>query len=196
MLVLLLILLCHGIIINALPHPRQALSFGGSVFLSNRGFYVPAPVLQPGFWIVAAAFSAAAIGAWMLYRRARRIQAETGTRPAVFGYGILLVCGVTAVAFAAAGGPDIPCAPYATFGTEDLSRHATAALKNRAACLLAHHGLIATGATLDKAMWLAVEVETLANQYLGCLPFGEPPVLSDAEIDRVRDRMKGYGHQG
>ena len=97
---------------------------------------------------------------------------------------------------AAAGGPDIPCAPYATFGTEDLSRHATAALKNRAACLLAHHGLIATGATLDKAMWLAVEVETLANQYLGCLPFGEPPVLSDAEIDRVRDRMKGYGHQG
>ena len=103
--VLLLILLCHGIIINALPHPRQALSFGGSVFLSNRGFYVPAPVLQPGFWIVAAAFSAAAIGAWMLCRRARRIQAETGTRPAVFGYGILLVCGVTAVAFAAAGGP-------------------------------------------------------------------------------------------
>ena len=94
------------------------------------------------------------------------------------------------------GGSDIRCAPYATFGTEELSRNALAALKGRAACLLAHHGMIATGATLDRAMWLAVEVETLARQYLGCLPFGEPPLLSEAEIENVISRMANYGHAG
>ncbi|MEE4119120.1 MAG: class II aldolase/adducin family protein [Paracoccaceae bacterium] len=94
------------------------------------------------------------------------------------------------------GGRDIRCAPYATFGTEALSRHALAALEGRTACLLAHHGMIALGATLDQAMWRAVEVETLARQYLGCLPFGEPPELSDDEIARVLERMKGYGHAG
>ncbi len=94
------------------------------------------------------------------------------------------------------GGRDIRCAPYATFGTEALSRHALAALEGRTACLLAHHGMIALGATLDQAMWRAVEVETLARQYLGCLPLGEPPELSDDEIARVLDRMTGYGHAG
>jgi len=97
---------------------------------------------------------------------------------------------------AAAGGPDIRCAPYATFGTAELSRHALAALEGRSACLLAHHGMIATGPSLGKAMWLATEVETLARQYLACLPFGEPPLLSVEEIDRVRARMADYGHKG
>lgn len=103
--VLLLILLWHGIIINTLPHPRQALDFGGSVFLSNRGLYVPAPVLQPGFWIVAAAFVGTLFCAWLLYRRSRRIQAESGRiRPALF-YGIILICSATAIAYAVTGGP-------------------------------------------------------------------------------------------
>ena len=53
--------------------------------------------------------------------------------------------------------------------------------------------MIALGATLAQALWLAVEVETLAAQYLGCLPMGEPPLLSDAEIERVRKRLGGYG---
>lgn len=94
------------------------------------------------------------------------------------------------------GGRDIRCAPYATFGTEELSAHALAALEGRSACLLAHHGMIATGSSLENAMWRAVEVETLAKQYLGCLPFGEPPLLEDAEIDRVLTRLAGYGHAG
>lgn len=96
---------------------------------------------------------------------------------------------------AAAGGHDIAVAPYATYGTAELSAHALAALTDRHACLLAHHGMIATGATLQKAMWLAVEVETLAKQYLACLPFGEPPLLSVEEIARVRARFEGYGIQ-
>lgn len=94
---------------------------------------------------------------------------------------------------AAAGGDSIRCAPYATFGTAELSEHAVRALVGRLACLLDHHGMIAVGNTLDKAMWLAVEVETLARQYHGCLQIGEPPLLSSAEIERVRQRMAGYG---
>ncbi len=94
---------------------------------------------------------------------------------------------------AAAGGDNIRCAPYATFGTEELSEHAVRALVGRLACLLDHHGMIAVGKTLDKAMWLAVEVETLARQYHGCLQIGKPPLLSSAEIERVRQRMAGYG---
>lgn len=96
---------------------------------------------------------------------------------------------------AIAGGHTIPCAPYATFGTEELSRHAVAALHDRAACLLEHHGLIATGPTLDKAMWLAVEVETLAQQFHGCLQIGGPRLLPVEEIEHVRARMGEYGHR-
>ena len=96
---------------------------------------------------------------------------------------------------AIAGGATIPCAPYATFGTEALSDHAVAALKDRTACLLEHHGLIATGPTLDKAMWLAVEVETLARQFHGCLQIGGPRLLPVEEIENVRQRMKTYGHR-
>jgi len=95
---------------------------------------------------------------------------------------------------ACAGGENIRCAPYATFGTEELSHHAVTALEGRSACLLAHHGMIAIGPSLQKAMWLAVEVETLARQYHGCLQIGTPPLLSKAEVERVRARMTEYGH--
>ena len=94
---------------------------------------------------------------------------------------------------ACAGGDTIRCAPYATFGTEALSQHAVAALQDRSACLLAHHGMIAIGPSLAKAMWLAVEVETLARQYHGCLQIGTPPTLPSEEIKNVLGRMAGYG---
>ena len=95
---------------------------------------------------------------------------------------------------ACAGGDTIRCAPYATFGTQELSEHAVHALEGRLACLLAHHGMIAIGPSLSKAMWLAVEVETLARQYHGCLQIGTPPLLSKEEVEKVRVRMAGYGH--
>lgn len=94
---------------------------------------------------------------------------------------------------ACAGGDTIRCSPYATFGTQELSQHAVTALEGRSACLLAHHGMIAIGPSLAKAMWLAVEVETLARQYHGCLQIGTPPLLSKDEIEKVRTRMAGYG---
>jgi L-fuculose-phosphate aldolase len=95
---------------------------------------------------------------------------------------------------AAAGGDTIRCAPYATYGTAELSEHAVKALEDRFACLLGHHGMIAIGASLARALWLAVEVEVLARQYHGCLQIGEPPLLSRSEIERVRQKMAGYGH--
>jgi L-fuculose-phosphate aldolase len=94
---------------------------------------------------------------------------------------------------AVAGGDTIRCAPYATFGTQELSQHAVRALEDRLACLLEHHGMIAIGPSLSKAMWIAVEVETLARQYHGCLQIGKPRLLSKEEIKNVLDRIAGYG---
>jgi len=94
---------------------------------------------------------------------------------------------------AAAGGNDIPCAPYAQYGTAELSQAALNALRYRRACLLAHHGLIAIGPNLRKAMWLAMEVEVLAKQYHGCLQLGSPPLLPDEEIDSILKRWGQYG---
>jgi L-fuculose-phosphate aldolase len=94
---------------------------------------------------------------------------------------------------AVAGGRDIRCAPYATFGTQQLSDHALLALQDRKACLLAQHGMIATGATLEKALALAVEVESLAHIYVQALQIGEPAILPDDEMDRVLEKFKTYG---
>jgi len=94
---------------------------------------------------------------------------------------------------AAAGGRDIRCAPYATFGTQQLSDHVIDALENRAACLLAHHGMIAVGDSLDAALALAIDVETLAEMYWRVLQIGEPALLSDAEMDVVIARFATYG---
>ncbi len=94
---------------------------------------------------------------------------------------------------AAAGGPTIRCAAYATVGTQKLSDNALKALEDRSCCLLANHGVIATGPSLEKALWLAGEVETLARQYAIALQIGEPKILSAAEIARVAVHFKSYG---
>ena len=94
---------------------------------------------------------------------------------------------------AVAGGKDIRCAPYATFGTQELSDHAVAALAGRRACLLANHGMIALGASVDAALALAVEVETLAEMYWRALQIGEPVLLPDAEMERVLEKFATYG---
>ncbi|SAK89037.1 aldolase [Caballeronia glebae] len=94
---------------------------------------------------------------------------------------------------AAAGGKSIRCAPYAVFGSQALSDHALAALDARRACLLAHHGVIALGVDLARAVWLAHEVEVLAKQYLLALQIGAPPLLSDEQMDEVLEKFKSYG---
>jgi L-fuculose-phosphate aldolase len=94
---------------------------------------------------------------------------------------------------AAAGGNSIRCAPYAIFGSQALSDHALAALQDRTACLLAHHGVLALGRDLARALWLANEVEVLAKQYLLACQLGTPPLLSDDEIAAVVEQFRNYG---
>ena len=94
---------------------------------------------------------------------------------------------------AAAGGPSIRCSRYATYGTAELSEAALEALDGRSCCILANHGMIATGPNLAKAQWLAVELETIAKQYYLTLCIGGPVLLSEAEIAHVQERFKSYG---
>lgn len=94
---------------------------------------------------------------------------------------------------AAFGGHDVRCAPYATFGTAELAELALTALRGRNACLLANHGMIVTGPTLARAMWLAEELETLAKQYCLALQLGTPTILSPAQIADAAQGFKGYG---
>lgn len=96
---------------------------------------------------------------------------------------------------AVAGGSDIRCAPYALFGTQELSDAALEALQDRKACLLANHGVIALGKKLGQALDLAQEVETLAQQYLAAKQFGQPVVLSDAQMQQVFRRFRDYGYK-
>jgi L-fuculose-phosphate aldolase len=96
---------------------------------------------------------------------------------------------------AVAGGADIRCAPYATFGSQALSDHAVAALKDRKACLLANHGVIAAGADLASALRLAGEVENLAAQYCAALDAGTPQLLGEVEMARVVELFRSYGKQ-
>lgn len=94
---------------------------------------------------------------------------------------------------AVAGGDTIRCAPYALFGSQALSDAALAALQDRRACLLANHGMIAIGRDLTQALSVAVEVETLCEQYWRALQAGEPKLLSAAQMAEVMEQFKGYG---
>ena len=94
------------------------------------------------------------------------------------------------------GGAPIRCAPYAIYGSQELSDHALEALEGRKGCLLAHHGTITLGDSLEQAYWLAWELETLARQHHSALLLGEPPTLSEEEIDAVIAKIGGYGMGG
>ena len=98
---------------------------------------------------------------------------------------------------AVAGGDDIRCAPYATFGTAELSQLAVQALQDRLACLLAQHGQVALGGSggLQQALRIAVEVETLARMYLQALQLGEPPLLSAEQMAAVHHQFRSL-HYG
>ncbi|HET9823226.1 MAG TPA: class II aldolase/adducin family protein [Burkholderiaceae bacterium] len=94
---------------------------------------------------------------------------------------------------AVAGGHDVPCVPYHLFGSEALAQAVGQALRARDACLLAHHGLVAVGATLAQAMKVAQEIEALCEVYLRALAAGEPALLSAAQMDEVVARFARYG---
>ena len=91
-----------------------------------------------------------------------------------------------------AGGEDIKCTKYATFGTRKLSKNILSALKNRSACLIGNHGQIAFGKNLSTAFELAQEVENICNQYINALRIGIPKILSKKEMKIVLGKMKNY----
>ena len=96
---------------------------------------------------------------------------------------------------AAFGGNNVRCSGYATYGTKALSDLAVEAMTDRTACLLGNHGMIAIGSSLPKAMWRAVELETIARQYYLSLQLGQPVILSDAEIAETLAKFATYGLQ-
>ena len=93
---------------------------------------------------------------------------------------------------ALAGGDDIKCAEYATFGTEELSKNVIKALENRSACLMSNHGQVAFGKNLEDAFELAQEIENICHQYTIALKLGQPKILSFEEMKKVLDKAKNY----
>jgi len=93
---------------------------------------------------------------------------------------------------ALAGGEDIKCADYATFGTEELSNNVIKALEKRSACLMSNHGQVAFGKNLEDAFELAQEVENICHQYTIALKLGKPKILSFEEMKKVLEKAKNY----
>jgi len=93
---------------------------------------------------------------------------------------------------ALAGGEDIKCAEYATFGTKELSDNVITALENRSACLMSNHGQVAFGKNLDEAFELSQEIENICQQYVIALKIGKPKILSFEEMQRVLNKAKNY----
>lgn len=96
---------------------------------------------------------------------------------------------------AAFGGSTVRCADYSTFGTAELSAGILQAMHERSACLMGNHGMVAAGSDLDKAMWSAVELETLASQYYHAKMAGDVQLLADDEISLIVEKFKSYGLQ-
>ncbi len=96
---------------------------------------------------------------------------------------------------AVAGGSDIRCSDYALFGTQALSDHMLRALEDRRACLLGTHGMICFHDSLEKALWLGIEIEALAKQYWHARQAGEPVILSETQMAEVLEKFRGYGKQ-
>ncbi len=96
---------------------------------------------------------------------------------------------------ALAGGDDIPCSAYATFGSDELSKNIVQSLQNRTACLMANHGQIAIGKDIASAYKLAHEVEALAKWYCISLNAGGPVLLDEEEMKTINKKIKDYGKQ-
>ena len=174
---------------------------GGGMLITPSG--MPYDVMTPGDIVVVDADGAATGGKpsseWQFHLAILQNRPEVNavfhahptycTTLAIHGRDIPAVHYMVAVF----GGNSVRCAPYAIYGSAELSDYAVEALKNRKACLLAHHGLITAGTSLEQAYWLAGEAEALAQQYHAALLIGDPPILSDAQIEAVLQKFDGYG---
>ena len=152
-------------------------------------------------------FSGAVLGAgkpsseWRFHRDILALRTEIGAVVHTHSrYATALACLQREVpAFhymiARAGGDSIRCTPYAIFGSQALSELALQALENRKACLLGNHGMIALGFDLADAMSMALEVESLCEQYWSALQLGAPKLLSKSQMQEVLEKFKDYGRR-
>ncbi len=188
--------------INRGTSGNLSVRIAGGLLITPSG--VPYDSLRPGK-IVAMQIDGSHTGAWEpssewrlhrdIYRARENAGAVVHAHP---GFATALAClrrGIPAFHYmiAVAGGSDIRCAPYATFGTQALSDGALQALDGRTACLLANHGMVCLGSDLAAALALAVEVEALAAQYWRACQLGAPKLLSKAQMAEVLDRFATYG---
>lgn len=140
---------------------------------------------------------------WSLHRAVYAARPDAGAGAVVHthsAYATALACqnmGIPAFHYmvAVAGGSSIDVVPYATFGTELLGERTAEALREKNACLLEHHGVVAIGPSPEKALDLAAEIENLARQYVIVRGLGEPRLLSDEEMATVIGRFRTYGRQ-
>jgi L-fuculose-phosphate aldolase len=138
---------------------------------------------------------------WRFHRDIYAVRPEAGAIVHAHApFAVSLACmGCTIPAFhymvARFGGGDVRCAAYATFGTQELSDAVLAALQDRCACLMAHHGMVVFGRDLDDALALAIELEALCEQYWRVLQIGGPRLLPAEEMARVLDAFGDYGRQ-
>lgn len=112
-------------------------------------------------------------------------------------YATTLACLNTALPavhyLVALAGPDVRCAPYATYGTVELAKNAFEAMKDRKAVLLANHGLLAGGPDLATAYTITEEIEFCCELYYRAKSIGEPVILSESEMTLMMERFKNYG---
>jgi L-fuculose-phosphate aldolase len=141
----------------------------------------------------------AASSEWRIHRDIYRARPEAGAVVHVHSpFAVALAClrrDIPAFHYmvAVAGGRDIRCAGYATFGSQALSDRVLAALEGRRACLMANHGMVSLGRDPAQAVALAVEIESLCEQYWRASLMGEPVLLTDAEMDEALAKFQGYG---
>lgn len=90
-------------------------------------------------------------------------------------------------------GRNVRCAQYATYGTVRLAQNAFEAMKDRNACLLANHGLLAGGLDLSHAFNVTEEIEFCCELYCRAKAMGEPLILDEEEMTRMIERFKDYG---
>jgi len=138
---------------------------------------------------------------WRMHRDIFKARTDVGAIVHTHSiYATALACtgrGIPAFHYmvAMAGGADVRCAPYHAFGSQELADAALAALHGRKACLLANHGVIATGPDLLAAFSLAAEVENLARQYCVALTLGQVRILDEAQMSVVLEKFRTYGRQ-
>lgn len=131
-----------------------------------------------------------------LYHRRKDVQAVVHTHSP---YAVTMAClgwEIPAVHYLVGfAGKKVPLAPYATFGTPELAEIVAEYIRDYNALLLANHGLVAVGSSMDTAFAAAEEIEFVARIYYQTKSIGNPVILPDEEMDTVLEKFKTYGQK-